>query len=173
MCVKDWSTYSTIVRFGPLTTNVDLDIVDDKYRIISSLLGLLKNNDRARSTRLSFLRRSRRDGLSRFDRHLSIVLKPFSENTVEPLVTDTSIIRTPLYYGQFVWSQKCQKSYIPYLYNTDTSVNRTVGSVPLVSVLKRFYCNTLFKTMEGCINGVLSCWFFRSLFSTMSEMILD
>ena len=30
---------------------------------------------------------------------------------------DTSLI----YYGQFVWSQKCQKSYIPYLYNTDTS----------------------------------------------------
>ena len=45
---------------------------------------------------------------------------------------------TPLYYGQFVWSQKCQKSYIPYLYNTDTSVKRTLGSVPLVSVLKRF-----------------------------------
>ena len=30
------------------------------------------------------------------------------------------------------------KSYIPYLYNTDTSENRTLGSVPLVSVLKRF-----------------------------------
>ena len=44
-------------------------------------------------------------------------------------------IRTPLYYGQFVWSQKCQKSYIPYLYNTDTSVKWTLGSVPLVSVL--------------------------------------
>ena len=25
------------------------------------------------------------------------------------------------HYGQFVWSQKCQKSYIPYLYNTDSS----------------------------------------------------
>ena len=24
-------------------------------------------------------------------------------------------LRTPLYYGQFVWSQKCQNSYIPYL----------------------------------------------------------
>ena len=47
-------------------------------------------------------------------------------------------LRTPLCYGQFVWSQKCQKSYIPYLYNTDTSVKRTLGSVPLVSVLKRF-----------------------------------
>ena len=51
-----------------------------------------------------------------------------------------SIIRTPLHYRQFVWSQKCQKSYIPYLYNTDTSVKQTLGSVPLVSVLKRFDC---------------------------------
>ena len=33
---------------------------------------------------------------------------------------DTSIIQIPLYYIQFVWSQKCQKSYIPYLYDTDT-----------------------------------------------------
>ena len=66
----------TIVRLGPLSTNVDLDIADDKYRIISSLLGLYKNNDRARSTRLPFLRRSRRESLSRFNRHLSIVLKP-------------------------------------------------------------------------------------------------
>ena len=50
------------------------------------------------------------------------------------------MIWTPLYYEQFVWSQKCQKSYIPYLYNTDTSVKWTLGSVPLVSVLKRFDC---------------------------------
>ena len=47
-------------------------------------------------------------------------------------------LRTSLYYGQFVWSQKCQNSYIPYLYSTDTSVKRTLGSVPLVSLLKRF-----------------------------------
>ena len=52
-----------------------------------------------------------------------------------------AIIRTPLYYKQVVWSQKCQKSYIPYLYNTDTSVKQTLGSVPLASVLKRFDCN--------------------------------
>ena len=61
--------------------------------------------------------------------------------TVKPLLTDTSIIRTPLYYGQFVLSQKCQKSYIPYLYNTATSVKRTLSSVPLVSILKRFDCS--------------------------------
>ena len=52
-------------------------------------------------------------------------------------------LRTPLCYGRFVWSQKCQKSYIHYLYNTDTSVKRTLGSVPLVSVLKRFDSITL------------------------------
>ena len=55
--------------------------------------------------------------------------------TVLPLLTDTPIIRTPLYYGQFVWSHKCQESY-----HTDTSVKRTFGSVPFVSVLKRFDC---------------------------------
>ena len=48
-------------------------------------------------------------------------------------------------YTIFVWSQKCQKSCIPYLYNTDTSVKRTLGSVPLVSVLKRFDCNLSFS----------------------------
>ena len=50
------------------------------------------------------------------------------------LLTDTYIVRTPLYHRQFVWSQKCQKSYIPYLFNTYTSVNWTLGSVPLASV---------------------------------------
>ena len=60
--------------------------------------------------------------------------------------TDTSLI----YYGQFVWSQKSQKSCIPYLYNTDTSVKRTLGSVPLVSVLKRFDC---IPKGKDCISG--------------------
>ena len=50
-------------------------------------------------------------------------------------------LQTPLYYRQFIWSQKCQKSYILYLYNTDTFLKRTLGSVPLVSVLKRFNCS--------------------------------
>ena len=50
------------------------------------------------------------------------------------------IMQTPLYYGQFVWSQKCQKSwYILYLYNTDTSVKQTLNSVPLVSILKEVW----------------------------------
>ena len=36
------------------------------------------------------------------------------------IVQSNLSLRTPLYYGEFVWSQKCQKSYILYLYNTDT-----------------------------------------------------
>ena len=59
---------------------------------------------------------------------------------------------TPLFYGQFVWSQKCQKPYIPYLYNTDTSVKRTIGSVPLVSVLKRFDCT--FQMASDLIHAI-------------------
>ena len=55
---------------------------------------------------------------------------------------------TPLYYGQFIWYQKCQTSYIPYLYHTDTAVKRTIGSVPLVSVLKRFDCIYLRSKMS-------------------------
>ena len=31
----------------------------------------------------------------------------------------------------------------PYLYNTGTSVKRTIGSVPLVSVLKKFDCSLI------------------------------
>ena len=80
-------------------------------------------------------------------------------------------LRTPLYYGQLVCFQKCQKSdipypfytdtslyygqvrlvpempksYIPCLYNTDTSLKRIIGSVPLVSILKRFDCMKLLK----------------------------
>ena len=66
------------------------------------------------------------------------------------------IIWTPLYYGQFVWSQKCQKSYIPYLYNTDTSVKRTLGSVPLLSVLQGFDCTSYVALgIEKVINFIM------------------
>ena len=68
------------------------------------------------------------------------------------LLTDTSVIQIPLYYRQFVWSQKCQKSYILYLYNTDTSVKWTLGSVPLVSILKRFDCTRRRKRKLNEIN---------------------
>ena len=55
--------------------------------------------------------------------------------------TDPSIMDSS--FGPRNAKNQCQKSYIPYLYNMDTSVKRTLGSVPLVSVLKRFDC-TLF-----------------------------
>ena len=41
----------------------------------------------------------------------------------------------------------CGEANIPYLYNTDTSVKRTIGFVPLVSVLKRFDC-ILFEWLD-------------------------
>ena len=41
------------------------------------------------------------------------------------------------------------KSYIPYLYNADTSVKWTIGAVPLVFVLKRFDC-TLRSISNRC-----------------------
>ena len=43
-------------------------------------------------------------------------------------------MQTPLYYRQLSWSQQYQNSYNPY----DTSIIQTLGSVPLVSVLRRF-----------------------------------
>ena len=60
--------------------------------------------------------------------------------TVEPLITDTSIIRTPLFYGQFTWSLRDRNPYKAYLSKTDTSIIRTLIPVPLVSVIKRFDC---------------------------------
>ena len=62
----------------------------------------------------------------------------FSHNTVEPLLTDTSLIRTPLYYGQFTWSLRDRIPYKACLSKTDTSIMRTLIPVPLVSVIKRF-----------------------------------
>ena len=78
----------------------------------------------------------------------------FSNNIIEHVCVQSNLfLRTPLYYGQFVWSQKCQKSYISYLYNMDTSVKWTLGSVPLVSVLKRFDCMPL-----GWKNSKIHCF---------------
>ena len=66
---------------------------------------------------------------------------------------------TPPYYGHFIWSQKCQKSYIPYLYNMDTSVKRTLGYVSLVSVLKRFDSTCQFFFIFFChICRTMVCW---------------
>ena len=59
---------------------------------------------------------------------------------MEPLLTDTSLIRTPLYYGQFTWSLRDRNPYKAYLSKTDTSIMRTIIPVPLVSAIKRFNC---------------------------------
>ena len=77
----------------------------------------------------------------------------------------------PLYYGEFVWSQKYQKSYIPYLYNTDTSVKRTLGSVPLVSVLKRFDCITCADVPNDCSQKVSQ--YFANLRSSVFTLGFD
>ena len=70
--------------------------------------------------------------------------------------TDTSLLQT-------VWSQKSQESYIPYLYNMDTSVKQTLGSVPLVSVLKRFDCIVVvqqqIRNVQKSMMHVQSCCF--------------
>ena len=48
------------------------------------------------------------------------------------------------------------KSYIPNLYNTNTSVNRTLSSVPFVSILKRFDCISS-VTQDGVRKVVVNC----------------
>ena len=55
-----------------------------------------------------------------------MIISGIEKNTVEPLGTDTSLIRTPLYYGQFPMSReiliyflKKKTSIIPTLSNTD------------------------------------------------------
>ena len=65
----------------------------------------------------------------------------FSNTTVDPLLTDTSIIQTPLYYGHFTWSLRDQNPSKAYLSEMDTSIIRTLIPVPLVSVIKRFNCS--------------------------------
>ena len=49
-------------------------------------------------------------------------------------------LRIPLYYGQFTWSLRDWDTYKAYFSKTDTSIIRTLISVPLVSVIKRFDC---------------------------------
>ena len=48
---------------------------------------------------------------------------------------DTSIIRTPPYYGQFTWSLRDQNPYKAYFSKMDTSIIRTLIPAPLVSVI--------------------------------------
>ena len=61
-------------------------------------------------------------------------------NPVKPLLTDTSLIRTALYYGQFTWSLRDRNPYKAYLSKTDTSIMRTLIPLPLMSVIKGCKC---------------------------------
>ena len=70
---------------------------------------------------------------------------------MEPLLTDTFLIRTPLYYGQFTWSLRDRNPYKAYFSKTDTSIMRTLIPVPLVSLIKRFDC-TFYCQVPSCIN---------------------
>ena len=62
-------------------------------------------------------------------RHLSIMEKSLGPKETKIHINSTSIIRTPLYYEQFTWTERDQNSYKLYLYNTDTSLLRTVHLV--------------------------------------------
>ena len=61
--------------------------------------------------------------------HLSITDSPHGSKETKFHTNSTSLIRTPLYYGQSTWSKRNQIPYKLYLYNTDTSVLRTVHMV--------------------------------------------
>ena len=61
--------------------------------------------------------------------HLSITYSSHGPKETKFHTNSTSIILTPLYYGQFTWSERDQIPYKLYLYNTDTSLLRTVHLV--------------------------------------------
>ena len=62
-------------------------------------------------------------------------------HTVKPGFTDTCLIRTPHYYGQFAFSLGTESPYIFStfnLVNPDTLLKRRLSMVPSVSVLTGF-----------------------------------
>ena len=59
-------------------------------------------------------------------------------DTVEARSADTRLIRTPGYYGQFCLSRR-GKAHTTFSLQL-TRLIRTLWSVPLVSILTRFYC---------------------------------
>ena len=66
--------------------------------------------------------------------------RDIKSHTVEPLLTDTSMVRKSLYYGQFIWSLRDRNPYKAYFPKTDTSIIRTFIPGPLMSVITRFDC---------------------------------
>ena len=70
---------------------------------------------------------------------------------------------TPPYYRQFFWSQKCQKSYIPYLLNTHNSVNWTLSWFCPVGVgIKEVWLYLIRKTISY-VNSHVEFHYFSSL----------
>ena len=69
---------------------------------------------------------------------------------MEPLLKDTSLIRIPLYYGQFTWSLIDRNLYKAYFSKTDTSIMRTLIPVPLVFVIKKFH--SIFSLILSSLN---------------------
>ena len=64
--------------------------------------------------------------------------------TVKPHFTDTCLIQTPHYYGQFAFSLGTESSYIFSefnLVNPNTVSKRTLSMAPSVSVLIGFDCS--------------------------------
>ena len=53
----------------------------------------------------------------------------FSVYKVQPLLADTPIMRTPLYYVQSAWSERDHIPYKLYLYNADTSIMGTLSKL--------------------------------------------
>ena len=68
---------------------------------------------------------------------------------------DTSIIWTPLCYGQFNCSLRVRNPYKAYFSKTDTSIIWTLINVLLVSVIKRFDCICPAKIEAGHMGSVV------------------
>ena len=81
-------------------------------------------------------------------------------HTDKPRFTDTRLIRTPHYYGQFALSLGKESPYIFFKFdplNTDAPFIRTLSMVPSPFALTGFDC-TLFFTLyqDGDYTAVLS-----------------
>ena len=79
--------------------------------------------------------------------------------TVEPLLNDTSEIRTPCFIRTLDWVPTLLCKYIFFPWNKDTSLIRTIILVPRVSVLERFHCQYLITLLgsKHCGVGLVSC----------------
>ena len=60
-------------------------------------------------------------------------------------ITDTCILRAPLYYGQFTWSPRDRNPYKAYFSKAGTSIMWTLTLLPLVSEITTFDCTLVFS----------------------------